>query len=174
MVPIFDTLFGIVLILFVANFTPALPIGFGMTAGAAPIDSRPPGFIVFDTLAAVAGSGETFLFGGDHRLKMLLLVDGESRFWRGESDPRDDGDEICDVLDALFIVRRVNVVDAFFCSGISMLVLLLVTFRGVCSDVVRLNGIFETSVLVFFGDVGSETMTGMSPPADGSSLINVP
>lgn len=173
MLPIFDTLFGILLRLFVVTFTPALFNGFDIAVAAEPIDSRPAGFNV-DTFAAAVGNGETFLFGGDQRLKILLLVDGVSRLWRGESDPHCRGDEICDVLDALFMVRRVNVADAFFCSGISMFVLLLVTFRVACNDVARLNGIFETKVLVFFGDVGSETITGISPPADGSSLMNVP
>lgn len=132
MLPILDTLFGMMLRLFVAAFAPALPIiGFDIAVGAAaePVASRPTGFNV-DTFAAVAGNGETFLFGGDQRLKILLLVDGESRLCRGESDPFCRGDEICDVLDALLMVRRMNVADAFFCSGISMLVLLLVTFRG--------------------------------------------
>lgn len=172
MLPILDTLFVVLLGLFVATFAPVLPIGFDIAVVAAAA-AAPVGFNV-DTFAAVVGNGETFLFGGDQRLKILLLVDGESRLWRGESDPFWRGDEICDVLDALFIVRRMNVADAFFCSGISMLVLLLVTFRVACNDVARLNGILETEVFVFFGDVGSDTMTGISPPADGSSLMNVP
>ena len=39
-----------------------------------------------------------------------------------------------------------------------------------------MNGIFDTNVFVFFGDVGSETMCGISPgiSPDGSSLMNVP
>lgn len=73
------------------------------------------------------------------------------------------------MLDALFMVRLINVDD--FCKGISMFVLLLVTLRA-CSDVVRLNGIREMTFFVFLGDVGSDTMTGISP-SDGSSLINV-
>lgn len=163
-VPILDTFAGALVTLFAVILIPALlAMGFDIAVAV---------FIVV-TLAAAAGNGETFLFGGVHRLKMLLLVDGESRLCRGESDPR-DGDEICDVLDALFMVRRINVADAFFCIGISMFVLLLVTFRVVCNDVVRLNGIRDVNVLVFFGDVGSETITGISPPADGSSLMNVP
>lgn len=149
---------------FAINF----PIGFDI-----PIDSRLGVFIAANFVALVGGNGDTFLLGGDHRLKIdVLLVDGESRLCRGDRDPRDDGDDICDVLEALFMVRRMNVDDAFFCNGISMFVLLFVTFRPVCNDVVRLNGIFDTKFLVFFGEVGSDTMTGISP-SDGSSLMNV-
>lgn len=149
------------------SLTPTLAFAFGAAA-------KPTGGSRFNVaaliFAAFAGNGETFLFGGVHRLKRFLVdVDGDSILCLGESDPFDDADDICDVLDALFMVRRMNV--DVFCNGISIFVLLLVTLRA-CSDVVRLNGIFDVKVFVFFGDVGSETITGISP-SDGSSLINV-
>lgn len=147
---------------------PSAPLG----EVADPIDSRLD-VLAEDNFGADVGNGETFLFGGDHRLKILLLDDGESRVCRGESEPRDDGVDICDVLDALFIVRRMNVDDAFRGNVMSMFVLLFVTFLVACNDVARLNGIFETNVLVFLGDVGSETMTGILP-SDGSSIVKVP
>lgn len=137
-----------------------------------PIDSR-LGVFTADNFGADVGNGDTFLFGGVHRLKILLLDEGESRLCLGESDPLDDGVDICDVLDALFNVRRMNVDDAFRGNGISMFVLLLVTFLVACNDVARLNGIFDTKVFVFLGDVGSETITGIFP-SDGSSIVNVP
>lgn len=169
LVAIFDAL-AVVFEPVAINLTPILAAVF--CTAAVPIGSRLNG-AAFDAaiFAPFIGNGDTFLLGGVHRLKILLLdVDGvESILCRGDSDPFEDADDICEVLDALLIVRRINVDD--FCNGISMFVLLFVTLRA-CSDVVRLNGIFDTRVFVFFGDVGSETMTGISP-SDGSSLMNV-
>lgn len=115
------------------------------------------------------------LVGCDHFLKIPLLpLAVVSMLARGDSDIFPVlVVAICDVLDAFFKFRRVNVFDAIFCEGISMFVLHLVTLRVACNEVVRLNGIFDMSGFVFFGDVGSETITGISPSEDGSSLINV-
>lgn len=97
-VTIFDALPGE----FVINFMPILPAGF------AAIDSQFSIFVVDVNFVVIVCCGEIFLFGGVHRLKIHLLVDGESKLGRGEIVPRDDDDDddICDVLDALFIVRR--------------------------------------------------------------------
>lgn len=61
---------------------------------------------------------------------------------------------------------------ALFCNGISILVLHLVTLRCPAAETDRLNGIFVAIFDVFFGDEGSDEMTGISM-ADGSSLVNV-
>ena len=73
-VAIFDTAFPDA---FAINRTPTLVAG-GFGALGLPIDSR-LGVFVAGNLVAVAGKGDTFLFGGAQRLKILLLVDGESR-----------------------------------------------------------------------------------------------
>lgn len=75
-----------------------------------------------------------------------------------------------EALVALFMLRLT--LAALFCNGISMLVLHLVTLRCTVADTDRLNGILVAILEVFFGDVGSDEITGISL-ADGSSLVNV-
>lgn len=115
---------------------------------------------------------------GEKRLKIFLpaamsptIVRG-SGFWLvfGVDDNDDAGDIMWEALLALFMLRFT--LAAFFCNGISMFVLHLVTLRCTDADTDRLNGIFVAIFDVFLGDDGSDEMTGIWL-ADGSSLVNV-
>lgn len=128
---------------------------------------------VFMVLALIDGNldcmAELDFCNGANRLKMLrpLATSVTMGFcsMRGDDDD-DDGDMMWEALVALFMLRLMFA--AFFCDGISMFVLHLVTV----ADTERLNGILVAILEMRFGDVGSEAMTGISL-VDGSSLVNV-